>query len=43
MLEVTAQIDILVPGEITRATVTKEVAIAETIIVGTVPNVYAGQ
>lgn len=42
MLEVTAVIDILIPGNTTRATVTKNIAVAETIIVGNVPNVYAG-
>jgi sporulation protein YunB len=40
-LEITAEIDILIPGETLRATVVTEVAVAETIVVGAVPNVYA--
>ncbi|MDR3278574.1 MAG: sporulation protein YunB, partial [Oscillospiraceae bacterium] len=41
MLEIAVDIDILVPGGHTKAAVTTQVAIAETIIVGAVPNVYA--
>jgi sporulation protein YunB len=41
VLEVTAEMDLLIPGGRTSTSVTVEVAVAETIIVGTVPNVYA--
>jgi sporulation protein YunB len=40
-LAISAEIVILIPGGRTTAVVTSEIAIAETIIVGTVPNVYA--
>jgi len=39
-LAISAEIVILIPGGKTEATVATELAIAETIIVGTVPNVY---
>jgi sporulation protein YunB len=41
MLEISVDVDILVPGAQTRTTVTTEVAVAETIIVGGVPNFYS--
>ena len=42
VLEVSAVIDLYVPGSPdTRTTVTAEVVVAETVIVGQVPNVYA--
>jgi len=41
MLEIFVEIYIIIPGDRQRASVTTEVAIAETVIVGTVPNVYA--
>ncbi|MDR0906421.1 MAG: sporulation protein YunB [Oscillospiraceae bacterium] len=40
-LAISAEIVILIPGGRTTAVVTSEIAIAETIIIGTVPNVYA--
>ena len=40
-LAISAEIVILIPGNRVMATVETEVAIAETIIVGNVPNVYA--
>jgi sporulation protein YunB len=40
-LSVTADIVILIPGGRTGAVVTSDVAVAETVIVGNVPNVYA--
>jgi sporulation protein YunB len=39
-LVISAQLDILVPGNETRAEVTTQVTVAETIIVGAVPRVY---
>lgn len=42
-LAISAEIVILIPGGKTDATVTTQMAIAETIIVGTVPNVYVPQ
>jgi len=41
MLEILVEIDIIIPGDRESTIVTTEVAIAETVIVGTVPNVYA--
>ena len=41
MLAISVDIDIIIPGEREQTTVTTEVAIAETVIVGIVPNVYA--
>ena len=38
---ITADIDIIVPGNYFKTDVTTTVAVAETIIVGSVPNVYA--
>ena len=40
MLEIFVEIDIGLPGDRVKAGVTSEVAIAETVIVGVVPNVY---
>ena len=40
MLEIFVEISIGLPGERVNASVTTEVAIAETVIVGVVPNVY---
>ena len=42
MLEITVDIDMLVPGCTTSTVVTIETAIAETVLVGQVPNIYAG-
>lgn len=40
MLQIDVSIDMLVPGCTTSTTVTMEVAVAETVIVGEVPNFY---
>lgn len=40
MLEMTADLDILLPGETMRTEVVTQVPVAETIIVGTVPEAY---
>lgn len=42
-LAVSAEIDILIPGRSTKSVVETEVLIAETIIVGVVPNMYVGE
>lgn len=42
-LQVSAEIDILIPGMRSEAVVETEVLIAETIIVGVVPNLYVGE
>jgi hypothetical protein len=41
MLEIDVDIDMLVPGCTTSTVVTIETAIAETVLVGEVPNIYA--
>ena len=41
MLAISVEIDIIIPGQREQTTVITEVAIAETVIVGIVPNVYA--
>lgn len=41
MFEISVEVDIIIPGERERTVVTTEVVIAETVIVGIVPNVYA--
>ena len=41
MLEISAEVTIVLPGGQEKTTVVTEVAIAETVIVGVVPNVYA--
>jgi len=41
MLDISVEIDLIMPGERESTVVTTEVAIAETVIVGAVPNVYA--
>ncbi|MCL2564179.1 MAG: sporulation protein YunB, partial [Oscillospiraceae bacterium] len=40
MLELTVQVNILVPGRTTRETITTQMLVAETVIVGDVPNVF---
>ena len=41
MLEISAEVTVVLPGGQDQTTVNTEVAIAETVIVGVVPNVYA--
>jgi len=40
MLELTINVNILVPGNVTQETITTQVLVAETIIVGDVPNTF---